>query len=499
MSTEACQVALGYIEGLGLWPSDELDEVDRSDKRTPLRHMSLPQAVLDSKSKDQDDKDGTRHLKRRQMRKDLHRLKRCMARTGAAAMAASMFAGPGDGVTSMDLESRFRKQKRPPIPELFPELFNEVERDYGTVIGGRTKVLSDLTSGIKEVAHVRSYRDSVLDEGELSTEPVDWDKLSEMDPEEGGESKVDTVGVSGSDIWCDLDIKSEVDSQFPYERYSEDVDMTTINDENCAISDKLMHRKLRNLYHRSCAIEDSSKDEQLDFINVTCLDSVSRFRRTQRHSRSTRHHVSKSVAFGHVAGMGAPGFYESDGAVPSVADEQGAKEEEDTSTSPLSSSAQISRLGSAVSGLVATAHGATTRAVAQCRAGISALPGMLGAAPQHDIGDFTSPRAVWSAAKRALGSNAEERRAAQIFLGCTLCFLIVLTLSCAVLSLVIVAFIPTEFLMEAKDHPNETGMLDVHGRPKSISRVLTVVMISLFAGNGLAISHPMRDALLCGI
>ena len=40
--------------------------------------------------------------KRRQMRKDLHKLKRCMARTGAAAMAASMLTGQTDGVSSMD-------------------------------------------------------------------------------------------------------------------------------------------------------------------------------------------------------------------------------------------------------------------------------------------------------------------------------------------------------------------------------------------------------------
>merc|ERR1719454_538202 len=64
-----------------------------------------------------------RHSKRRQMRKDLDKLKRCMARTGVAAVAASMLGGSGDGLASMDQASRFRRRHRPPIPELYPELY----------------------------------------------------------------------------------------------------------------------------------------------------------------------------------------------------------------------------------------------------------------------------------------------------------------------------------------------------------------------------------------
>jgi len=350
----------------------------------------------------------------------------------------------------MDMESRFRKQKRPPIPELFADLCNEVEREYATGMVAAHGFGGHISSGTRDAVPARPYLSCVLEAGgtgELSTEPVDWDRLSEIGSEAGGDSKVDTICVNGAEIWCDLDAKSEVDSQLCSEKGAEDLDKNTINGQSY-------------------------------------------------HSRSTRHHVSKTVAFGHIGSTGAQGIYEMDSAVLKAADQQATIEVDP----PRSPSSPCSLRGDgAVSGWFSAAHDATARLVARCRAGISALPGMVGAAPQHDIGDFTSPREVWLAMQRALGRNVEERRAAQIFLCCTLCFLIVLTLSVTVLALLIVAFLPTEFLTEAKDHLNETGMLDSHGRPKSISRVLTVVMISLFAGNGLAISHPMRDALLCGI
>merc|ERR1719491_2223978 len=117
MVLEERSLSSAYMEGDCHWSPDNVEKLDRScvaDKRTPLRHMCLPQAVDDSECVD--DAGDTRKLKLRQMKKDLHKLKRCMARTGVAAVAASMLGSPIDGVASMDQASRFRRQHRRPIP-----------------------------------------------------------------------------------------------------------------------------------------------------------------------------------------------------------------------------------------------------------------------------------------------------------------------------------------------------------------------------------------------
>merc|ERR1719387_3230242 len=99
-----------------------------------------------------------------------------MARTGVAAMAASVLGDPlasmdqaggqGDPLASMDQASRFRRKHRPAIPELFPELYTDGEYSALAEFGSsQARMLPDYTTCIQETlsSPMRSYRDCVLE------------------------------------------------------------------------------------------------------------------------------------------------------------------------------------------------------------------------------------------------------------------------------------------------------------------------------------------------
>jgi hypothetical protein len=407
------------------------------------------------------------HVKRRRMkidqRKDLHRLKLCMARTGAAAVAATMLANPADGITCMDKASRFRKKHRPSMPDMSTELDNFEELSH-------QKLYRDYQH---KATPMRSYRDCVLDAGGAAefSEPAnlanDWDKLSDMGSEAATDcdSKLDSVSVAGSDIACDWDSKFEIDGP-------------TIDSGH-------------------------SEDALLDDV-LACLDSISRFRRPSRQiKRSERRTSCKStLARGHAESIRDPGLYEADckqqGRVVHDETSEQAMPDKDRG-SPAAIPFPDTGLVALASNVVGAAQNAATLAKARLATTTSTLVTVLGTPPRHIRGNFTSPSDVLSATHSAVLGTVEERSSARIFLCCAIGLLILSLLTFACLVLVVTAFVASpDGSVVQEQQPVATGMIDGYGRPKSISRVLTVVMISLFAGNGLAIAHPMRDALLCG-
>lgn len=432
------------MEGDAQWSPDTSNEQDKlcvAERRKSLRHMDLPRSIL-SPRKSSDESDDSRHLNRRQMKKDLHKLKRCMARTGAAAVAASVLTSPIDGVSNMDLASRFRRQHRPPIPELSPEVYVESEADFAMLD-------SQITSATVDKARPRrrrSFKECLLDDLDIGGSPTElsanispgltlaeWDQVSEMSEmgsEAGFQGDWETMSLAGSDI-SKIDVES------------------------------------------FCAAEDS----QLDF--ASCLRSVSRFRRPRAiHKYREWTYQCKDKLY--------EGVFE--------------KDTEVLHGSEVGKNADKLKLGAAASGFLAVARSAAAQTTACYRGVVSKVASVLSAAPPHVAGNFASLSEVRLATLRAVRGDAEERHAARIFLCCTLGFLVLVWLSCATMALVVMAFV------EAPDSPtpgrervSNTGLLDAGSNPKSISRVLTVVMISLFAGNGLAMSHPMRDAILAGL
>jgi len=459
----------GACEGARSNNEDYEIEKIAADKRRSLRHEAKS-VKLDSKCLDDKDDQSQVKDKRRQMRKDLHKLRRCMARTGVAAVAVSMFTGQTDGVSSMDQASRFRRQHRPPIPELFPELYNE-DPDYDALASTNAR-------------YIRPYRDCVLDEGgevDLSASSVtssltaeDWDKLSDMGSEAGSqmdcESTLDGISAEGSGILFDWDGRSDFDCQ----------------------QDAIAEGCLRG-------ITNYQIDGQLESID--CLDSGSRLRRPNlfQPRRPARRHMRKATAaIGRFGAIDAPGLHD-------LADVSSADRRNEVQVSAQDSPSapeHLETLGftTASFGLCAMARGLPAWFAVQFGAGISTLATLLGDAPLHVAGNFASPREVRLAMRRAMTGDEEERHTAKILLCCTLSSLVLLTLSWICLALVVLAFVAIpESLDDQEQTPDDAGMIDAHGRPKSISSVLAVVMISVFAGNGLAISHPMRDALLCGV
>jgi hypothetical protein len=142
-------------------------------------------------------------------------------------------------------------------------------------------------------------------------------------------------------------------------------------------------------------------------------------------------------------------------------------------------------------GICTTAHAMVRNTVARCSEGFLALAKELGEPPQSCAGHFVSPSEVSSAIRRFVAGTAEERKVAKTFLLCAVGLWISLLLCCACMALLVWAFYAN------KDWNGDAADLSsANSRPKSTARVLTVIIISLFAGSGLALSHPMRDALL---
>jgi hypothetical protein len=248
---------------------------------------------------------------------------------------------------------------------------------------------------------------------------------------------------------------------------------------------------------------ENQMDWGLDFIDG--LDSGSRFRRpklfqSRRKARSDKHMLKAITAIGRFGVFDAPGSHETGNAEVKAADQQNKAKLFDKDAPPSSVRPPTPSISTVASGLLVTARGASSWVAVKCRSGISTLASVLGDAPQHVAGNFASPSEIMMAMRSARANDDEERYAAKIFLCCSVGLLVLLTLSCICVTLVALAFVAgPEGFDDQEQTADDTGMIDSLGRPKSISRVLTVVMISLFAGNGLAISHPMRDALLCGI
>lgn len=449
--------------------SDDLDRASIGDKRTPLRHMF---DALEPASDSQDPEE-KRKLKRKQMRKDLHKLNRCMARTGAAAMAASMLGGPLESVARMDETSRFRRQHRPPIPELFVDEYTAVA------------TLSELT---KEPKPIRSYRSFVLDSGSLtefpSPPPSVAPSLSVSEACQADrfiDGKADVTRIVGSEVMNDCDINNDPEGQCSQTRCSEGAgELITHAIEKSGANERQKRGSLRQIHRRV----RRPRDLRPSFISW--VGSVCRFRRRF------------SVASARSRSLGLPSADVHGGA----ADTAGKGSIADAYLGDKASdSAWFSQQGASTptTRIIAAAYNGPARIAAQCRASVSTLADAFGAAPRQHV---ASPRGLWSAATRAVRGADEERSVAQLVVCCSMAFVVSLLLSCACLVLLALAFsVGASGDGTDEDMETSTGTLASQGRTKSwaFSRVLTIALISLFAGNGLAVSHPVRDAFLCGI
>jgi hypothetical protein len=158
-------------------------------------------------------------------------------------------------------------------------------------------MLPDYTCCIKETSPMRSYRDCVLEKTAdrsfetssttSSLDLADWDKLSEMESDAGGQLEWDSTAdaaaiLLGLDKARDWEERREVDMKLASSCRPvafEDKDETGIlNGENCKPDDARKQRKLGSLLQLSCASSHNpAKDEPFGFL--ACIDSISRFRR----------------------------------------------------------------------------------------------------------------------------------------------------------------------------------------------------------------------------
>lgn len=432
---------------------------DRRAKRPSLRDMSLPKSFCsDSTSEDSDDANSpiSRESKRRQMKHDLRKLERCMAKTGAAVVAASMIGGsPIDGVSYMDQASKFRRQKKPMIPELYPKLYADEQTDLGLV-----SAFGKLNSGADETVSLLSLREHNLEEGalkELSSSDLsniapgltltDWDRVSEVGSEAGFQAERETVSISGSNAFFER--KPPASSEL----------------------------------HSSCVKKDSklSVEGYIDFM--ACLDFME--------------------VIGDLKAKNAPASEEEPleraMSVHSLDDNTELPRIENASNPPPNK-ALHNAFTPSLFVLASNAKNAVTQPVKQiaahCRDVVSTVANFLGEPPQQVSGNFGSPSEVWLAMQSIVRGNAEEQHTAKVFLFCTLGFLVLFMLCFLALTLMILAFAAVPDCQEVPEI--DTALLAEGGPPKSMSKILTVVMISVLAGSGLAISHPMFDAILSG-
>jgi len=391
-----------------------------------------------------------------------------MAHTGALAMAASV----ADSVTSMDLASRFRRQHRPPLTELFPEPVAEHQLGFNEDSPSRLGLPT-----------IRSYRNSVLSEGasttlspELTNCAVDdWDMISEFDicSEAGGLDKSACADMADTDI---------------------------LDDSGCHLHQVAStSRKHHHRFARSCLPGESMKDPQfgVSMMSIACLDSSSRFRRYKR-TKSTMGRRRADVCTGAV---------EQEIRAELAADVQRTLEVSDQTT-PHSDGAEDSHIedveiDSWMSRFPSAASSSLSTTSVIDISPLSLIACLFDEAPRSFQGSFTSINDVKSAAQLAMTGDVEERCAARLFLLCAMCFMVMLGLCCGCVLLVVFAFAahpePVIVPVHEEQRYDDGGIVDARAQPKSITRVLAVVMISLFAGNGLAAAHPVRDALLHGM
>jgi hypothetical protein len=422
----------------------ELDEATIVHARSKCRRKHL----LDSKSDDSED--SSPRLKRKQMRKDLHKLKRCMARTGAAAMAASMLgASPVDGVSCMDQASRYRRQQRPLIPELYPELYDDEQPDFNTITAlGYSQLTSE-----NDAVSLRCFHESAIEKEALKKSPCDpstpglslteWDRVSELS-----------------------DIASET-------RFQANCEIKYI-----ASSDVLLDGKTpASSEPQGCCVQDNhlSLDGYIDFM--ACLDDV--------HAWTPGPKVPKDL---NANGVPAPG-QELVHTLGDTADEEAPLNNQGNTVSSL----LLKKLHGASTDCLELARNAMARPIMQiaahCKDGVSALANFLGTPPQRVAGNFGSPTEMWLAAQRLVSDDADEQHAAKLFLCCTLGFLVLFALSLTALVLIVQSFMAT---------PCEEVTGSDTGLPTR-RHIAMLVMISFCGGTFLAGESPIRDALLSGM
>jgi preprotein translocase subunit SecG len=302
----------------------------------------------------------------------------------------------------------------------------------------------------------------------------EWDKLSEIDSEVLGQvdydSNLNTIGglssaIAGQDGSANIldgERKGEIDS-FPL--HCTDFGETTIAN-----------------------IESNDIDDQA----LKLLDSVSRFKKSKRPRRRLKSAVKYYDAAADFR-MAATGFIDTGAFQEWRAHQRNAMEIHDRGDPVAAPPAgRLARLLTKASGILA-------QAATHCKARLCSAASLFGYPPLDLVGNFLSPSEVWSAIWQLSSDDDEECDLAKILLHCAFSFMMLLVLSCASIALVVSAF-----LVNSEDHasgqkPTETGMFDAQGSPKSMTRVVAVVLISLLSGNGLALNHPIRNALFCGL
>lgn len=433
------------------WPIDS----SSAAKRTRLRPQPLVD-VISSKHLDDDSKG-----LRKQMRKDLHQLNRCIARTGAAAVAASasVVLNHHDTISQMDSTSRFRKQAP------------RVDHYASTLIA--------LSPGGFFEADRRSYHGRLLD-----TESERCSVRSSL----------------SSDTPASLEDYSDTDSLFS-------IDSRT--SERSAISERRMRRwrtqrELRSNMH--CYRPCCGQVPQID----GWLDRISSFRRRRPKVSDYRSQCRGDRYFSKASVL--PPSSKKPAASRAGIDNVFSGTFSYTSRTYIIS--PVTAFLSLMLQIAASVKCAVLAFRLQFSWILSQIASAMSPPPMRFVVDpVVQQDGFWSALRHVvIPRNLEGRQDARTLVICASSCIVGFFSACASFALVFLSF---KVRPEAhSDDPAGAGMVPVQhaddeappllesGNPKLLGRILSViilVLISLSAGHGLALYHPIRGALLCSL
>jgi len=378
--------------------------------------------------------------------------------------SASMLRSQRDSISQMDSESRFRKQ--------MPRVDHYASTLIALASGGH---FEDSAQGMLP------YHSRLLD-----TESESCSVRSRVDSE--------TVSLASVDCSGDSDSKYSIDS-----RTSRCSSRSSISARCSGRScmDARRHRRrrmqseLRGIHGYFQRVEETSATEEGGQLNLPgCLDRISRL----RQRRPCRGERRPSKAF-----VPPPNSHKPVLSFPCVGIA--------LATFTLSHVAQK-----------ATDFKSTVGALwLQLSGFCSQVGAAVGGPPRRVVvNPAMYEQGFWSVLKHAASRNVERRQDARLILLCALSSIMGVMCACGSLVLLIVSFTvspdpqepqnsaPSGAGMDSTGHENQKALpaslsqttLSL-GDPKTLFRVLIVMLISLSAGQGLAFYHPIRDALLC--
>jgi len=240
-----------------------------------------------------------------------------------------------------------------------------------------------------------------------------------------------------------------------------------------------MRRQLRSMHcHRQCAGDAAKRDGHFDFRG--CLDSICRLQRCRGkfadhrlHCRGDRHLIKTFIP--------RPKTQEAD--------------------LPLSCSRTFAQ-GTWAIGLATLALSRVAAAFQHVRLQLHGISSQVGKALAGPPRRLVADPAVRTHGLGVLLWNAlfrnEGRQEVCLLLLCVLSCIVGVVCACASLILLLLCFTvrPEPFANVPVATAVARADLEI-GLAKCLVRILTVILISLSAGQGLALYHPIRDALLC--